>query len=40
VVLISSRDASTYRRRLAEADVRGFITKSELSPATLTALVE
>jgi DNA-binding NarL/FixJ family response regulator len=39
VVLISSRDASAYRRRLAACTARGFISKSELTGATLTALV-
>jgi len=39
VVLISSRDKSAYRRRLAESPARGFIGKSELSGRTLAALV-
>lgn len=39
VVLISSRDASAYRRRLAGSTARGFIPKSELSGASLAALV-
>ncbi len=39
VVLISSRDASSYRRRLAETPARGFIPKSELSAAALAPLV-
>jgi DNA-binding NarL/FixJ family response regulator len=39
VVLISSRDASAYRRRLAASTARGFIAKSELTGATLSALV-
>jgi DNA-binding NarL/FixJ family response regulator len=39
VVLISSRDASAYRRRLAASPARGFIAKSELTGATLAALV-
>jgi DNA-binding NarL/FixJ family response regulator len=38
VVLTSSRTASSYRRRLAESDVRGFIAKSELSGEALAAL--
>ena len=39
VVLISSRDESTYGARLDAAPVRGFIAKRELSGATLAALV-
>jgi DNA-binding NarL/FixJ family response regulator len=39
VVLISSRDASVYRRRLARSPARGFIAKSELSAAAFAALV-
>ncbi len=39
VVLISSRDASSYRRRLAHSPARGFIPKSELSGAAVAALV-
>jgi DNA-binding NarL/FixJ family response regulator len=39
VVLTSSRDASSYRRRLGESRARGFIPKSELSGAALAALV-
>ncbi len=39
VVLISSRDISSYRRRLAGSPVRGFIHKSELSGSALSALV-
>ena len=39
VVLVSSRDASSYRRRLADSPARGFIAKSELSGAALAALV-
>jgi DNA-binding NarL/FixJ family response regulator len=38
VVLISSRTASAYRRRLAATEALGFITKSELSRTTLAAL--
>jgi DNA-binding NarL/FixJ family response regulator len=38
VVLTSSRTVSSYRRRLAESDVRGFIAKSELSGQALAAL--
>ena len=40
VVLISSRDVSAYRRRLADTTARGFIAKSELSGAALAALLE
>jgi DNA-binding NarL/FixJ family response regulator len=39
IVLVSSRDRSAYRRRLAESSARGFITKSDLSGASLAALV-
>jgi DNA-binding NarL/FixJ family response regulator len=39
VVLISSRDSSSYRRRLAQTSAHGFISKSDLSGATLAALV-
>jgi DNA-binding NarL/FixJ family response regulator len=39
VVLISTRDASTYRRRLETTPARGFIAKAELSGQALAALV-
>jgi DNA-binding NarL/FixJ family response regulator len=39
VVLISTRGASSYRRRLARSPARGFIAKSELSGNALSALV-
>jgi DNA-binding NarL/FixJ family response regulator len=39
VVLVSTRDISSYRRRLAGSPVRGFISKSELSGSALSALV-
>jgi DNA-binding NarL/FixJ family response regulator len=39
VVLISSRDAAAYGRRVADAPVRGFIAKRDLSGATVAALV-
>jgi DNA-binding NarL/FixJ family response regulator len=39
VVLISTRDVSSYRRRLATSPVRGFLPKSELSGSALSALV-
>jgi DNA-binding NarL/FixJ family response regulator len=39
VILISSRDASSYRRRLADSPARGFILKSELSGAAVEALL-
>lgn len=39
VVLISSRDASAYRDRLAVAPIRGFIAKAELSGACLAAML-
>lgn len=40
VVLISSRPAAVYGRRLAEAPVRGFLAKHELSGTALSALLE
>jgi DNA-binding NarL/FixJ family response regulator len=40
VVLVSTRDAAVYRRRLALTPARGFIAKSELSGAALSALVD
>ena len=40
VVLISSRDATTYGARLGQASARGFLTKSGLSGRALAALVE
>jgi DNA-binding NarL/FixJ family response regulator len=39
VVLVSTRDISSYRRRLATSPVRGFISKAELSGSALSALV-
>ena len=39
IVLVSSRDSSSYRRRLAVSPARGFIPKSDLSGAAVTALV-
>jgi DNA-binding NarL/FixJ family response regulator len=39
VVLVSSRDVSAYRRRLADSPAAGFIAKAELSGAALSALV-
>jgi DNA-binding NarL/FixJ family response regulator len=39
VVLISSRDASSYGTRLGAAPACGFIAKRKLSGATLAALV-
>jgi DNA-binding NarL/FixJ family response regulator len=40
VILVSSRDASAYRRRLARSPARGFIAKSELTGPMLAALLE
>jgi len=40
VVLISSREADDYGRRVESSGARGFIPKSKLSAATLTALLE
>ena len=39
VVLVSSREASTYGARLAETRARGFISKRELSGDALRKLV-
>jgi DNA-binding NarL/FixJ family response regulator len=39
VVLVSSRSADGYRRRLAGAPVRGFLTKSELSGESLATML-
>jgi DNA-binding NarL/FixJ family response regulator len=39
VVLISSHDAGTYGRRLDDAPVVGFLTKSELSGPALARLL-
>jgi DNA-binding NarL/FixJ family response regulator len=38
-VLISTRDSSAYRRRLASSPAVGFIPKGELSGASLAELV-
>ena len=40
VVLISSRDAEDYGRRVAASGARGFIPKSKLSAATVAALLD
>lgn len=39
VVLISSRERSTYGRRLDAAPVRGFLAKRQISGAALSALL-
>jgi DNA-binding NarL/FixJ family response regulator len=39
VVLISSRGADVYRRRLATSPARGFITKAELSGECLASFL-
>jgi len=39
IVLVSNRSAATYRRRLAAAPVRGFLTKSDLATESLAALL-
>ena len=39
IVLVSTRDSSAYRRRLADSPARGFIPKGELSGAAVAALV-
>jgi DNA-binding NarL/FixJ family response regulator len=40
VVLISSREAEDYGRRVAACGARGFIPKSKLSAVTFAALLE
>jgi DNA-binding NarL/FixJ family response regulator len=40
VVLISSREADDYGRRIATCGARGFISKSKLSAAAVAALLE
>ena len=40
VVLISSREADDYGRRVESCGARGFIPKSKLSAATFAALLE
>lgn len=40
IVLISSRDASDYGRRLERSCARGFIAKAELSARTLANVLE
>jgi len=39
VVLISTRAASSYRHRLADSPAVGFVAKSELAGAALSALL-
>jgi DNA-binding NarL/FixJ family response regulator len=39
VVLVSTREATSYRARLAETPARAFIPKEELSAAALTAVL-
>jgi len=40
VVLVSTRHAGSYRRRLAETSARGFISKGDLSGAALAAVLQ
>ena len=40
IVLISSRDASDYGRRIGRSGALGFISKAELSAPTLRAVLE
>jgi DNA-binding NarL/FixJ family response regulator len=40
VVLVSSREADDYGRRIVACGARGFISKSKLSAAALAALLE
>ena len=39
IVLVSTREASAYRRRLAASGARGFISKADLSGHALSALI-
>ena len=39
VILVSTRHASSYRRRLAETRARGFISKGDLSGPAVAAVV-
>jgi DNA-binding NarL/FixJ family response regulator len=39
IVLISSRDASDYGRRISRSGARGFISKADLSARTLEAVL-
>jgi DNA-binding NarL/FixJ family response regulator len=39
IVLVSTRDAASYRRRLAGTSARGFIPKGELSGPALAELL-
>jgi DNA-binding NarL/FixJ family response regulator len=39
VVLVSSRDAEDYGRRVAHCGARGFLSKSQLSAATLASVL-
>lgn len=39
VVLVSSRPAGTYRRRMEDAPVVGFLAKSEFSAESVSALL-
>lgn len=40
LVLTSSHDISAFRRRLAASPARGFVAKADLTPATITALLD
>lgn len=40
IVLVSSREASDYGRRVHECGARGFVTKDELTAAALDAVLE
>jgi len=39
VVLVSTRDAPSFRRRLEASSARGFVPKHELTGAAITALL-
>lgn len=40
VILTSSRDQSSFRRRLSASSARGFVAKQDLTGAALAALLE
>ncbi len=40
VVMTSSRGATSFRRRLQRSSARGFISKTDLTPSALVALLE
>jgi DNA-binding NarL/FixJ family response regulator len=40
VILVSSREPSDYGGRILRSGARGFVSKSELSPAALARIIE